>query len=211
MRLSRAIAVGAAIIVALLLTPFALTGAGAWLVLEDQLLPARAVVVFGGQMPFRAMEAAAISKRGTAPEVWLTKGGIYEEDVALARLGIEKPAEYEYSQKVLEHLGVPREAIRVLSDLTPDTAEEIRAVARQLKTVGGERVILVTSKYHTRRVKLMWRTLVGARPEAIVRYASGDPFEPSRWWHNTHDSMAVGREWFGLLNLAAGFPIKSVR
>jgi uncharacterized SAM-binding protein YcdF (DUF218 family) len=199
------------IVVAVALAPFAFTSAGTWLVLEDPLLPARAVVVFGGQLPFRAMEAAAICKQGKAREVWLTKGGVYEEDAALARLGIEKPAEYVYSQKVLEHLGVPHGAIRVLPDLTRDTAEEIRAVARELKTVGGDRVILVTSKYHTRRVKVMWRTLVGAHPEAIVRYASDDPFEPSRWWHNTHDSMAVGREWFGLLNAMAGFPIKSER
>jgi uncharacterized SAM-binding protein YcdF (DUF218 family) len=201
----------AALAVGLVLAPFALRSTGTWLVVSDPLQPARAVVVFGGQLPFRAMEAAAIYKSGSAREVWLTRGGMFEEDLAMAQLGIDKPPEYFYSQKVLEHLGVPASAIRVLPELTPDTAAEVRVVQHALQATGGNRVIVVTSKYHTRRVKMMWRTLVGARPEAIVRYASDDPFEPARWWRNTKDALAVAREWFGILNALAGFPIKSVR
>ena len=75
----------------------------------------------------------------------------------------------------------------------------------------GGRVILITSKYHTRRVKVVWRALAGNRLEAIVRFAADDPFEPRRWWRNTADALSVSREWFGLLNTWAGFPIKSER
>ena len=53
--------------------------------------------------------------------------------------------------------------------------------------------------------------LVGAKPEAQVRYAREDPFEPARWWRNTGDAMAVTREVFGLLNAKVGFPVKSER
>lgn len=185
--------------------------AGAWLVIDDPLQPSRAVVVFAGQAPFRAMEAAAIHEKGWAREVWLTPGRVSDEDVALLRLGIDRPPETAYSRLVLEHLGVSPNSIRELKGSTANTAEEVRAVGRELAAVGGDRVILVTSKYHTRRVKALWRALVGVHPEAIVRFAPGDPFEPDRWWRTSGDALAVSREWFGLLNAWAGFPVKSER
>jgi len=207
-RLLAAILLPAAV---LALVPFVLTAAGTWLVVEDRLQPARSVVVFGGQLPFRAMEAAAVYGKGWAHEVWLTQGGAFAEDVALARLAIDRPPEHVYSQRVLERLGVPRDAIRVLPERNVNTADEVRAVAGALKAAGGGRVILITSKYHTRRVKVVWLALAGSRLEAIVRYAEGDPFEPRRWWRNTADAQSVSREWFALLNTWAGFPIKSER
>lgn len=201
----------ASLAAALVLLPLAFTMAGTWLVVADPLQPARSVVVFGGEVPFRVMEAAAVYKQGWTREVWLTRGGLYADDVALAKLGIERTPEYVYNRQVLERLGVPSEAIRVLPGRNVNTADEVRTVARELQAAGGDRVILVTSKYHARRVRVFWHTLVGPRPEAIVRYAPDDPFEPRRWWRNTADAMAVSREWFGLLNAWAGFPVKSER
>jgi uncharacterized SAM-binding protein YcdF (DUF218 family) len=192
--------------------PFALTTAGTWLVVEDRLQPARSVVVLGGQVPFRAVEAAALYNQGWSREVWLTQGGVFAEDVALERLKIDRPPDHYYNEQVLERLGVPRDAIRVLPERNVNTADEVRAVARQLKAAGGGRVILVTSKYHTRRVKVIWRALVGSRHDkAMVRYTSDDPFQPRGWWRNTADALSVSREWFGLLNVWAGFPVSSER
>jgi uncharacterized SAM-binding protein YcdF (DUF218 family) len=186
-----------------------LHAAGDWLVLADPLAPARAVVVLGGQLPFRAMEAAAVYKQGWAPEVWLTRGGIHAEDLALARLGIDKPAESTYSAEVLERLGVPSQAIRLLPGVTQNTADEVRVIAGRLRISGGDKVVLITSKYHTRRVKVLWHALIGNHPAAIVRYTPDDPFQAARWWRTTGDAMAVSREYFGILNAWTGFPIKS--
>ena len=110
---------------------------------------------------------------------------------------------------VLERLGVPFSAIRILPGSNPETAVEVRTVAEGLHELGGDRVILVTSSYHSRRVKALWRKLVGSHPEAIVRYTRDEPFEPHRWWRDAADAMAVAREWFGLLNAWLGFPLKS--
>src|SRR5712692_382261 len=63
------------------LAAWAVIHVGGWLVVEDRLEPARAVVVLGGQVPFRAMEAARIYQRGLAPEVWLTRGPSSAESV----------------------------------------------------------------------------------------------------------------------------------
>jgi uncharacterized SAM-binding protein YcdF (DUF218 family) len=185
--------------------------AGTWLVVEDPLQHARAVVVLGGQMPFRAMEASRLYQQGWAREVWVTQGAALEDQVALTRMGIERPTDSDYSALVLDHLGVTRDAVRLLPTRVDSTADEIRLVAAELRRTGDERVILVSSKYHARRVRALWSMLVGARPEAVVRYTPDDPFDPDRWWKTTSDAMAVSREWLGLLNARIGFPIRSAR
>jgi uncharacterized SAM-binding protein YcdF (DUF218 family) len=201
-----AIALGIVALAALLVR-----GMGAWLIVDDPLQPARAIVVLPGQLPFRAMEAAAIYKRGWAPEVWLTQGGFHAEEAALGRLGIQRPSEDFYSRQVLEKLGVPENAIHTLPGYTQNTADDVRAAARQLHSVGGGRVILITSKFHARRLKVIWRALGGSQAQAIVRYTPGDPFDARRWWRTTGDAMAVSREYFGLVNAWTGFPVKAER
>ncbi len=104
---------------------------------------------------------------------------------------------------------MPAGAIRVLPGYTKNTAEEVQAIAAELRRAGGERAIVVTSKYHTRRVKVLWGVLVGATPSLMVRFARRDPFQPGRWWKTTQDANAVSKEWFGVLNAWAGFPVKT--
>jgi uncharacterized SAM-binding protein YcdF (DUF218 family) len=195
----------------LALSPLGLRMIGSSLIIEDPLQQARSIVVLGGQVPFRAKEAAAVYREGWAPQVWLTEGAQLEEDVALSQLGIERTPEYAYSRRVLERLGVPAQAIRILPGTNQNTADEVRTVARELQAAGGTRVVIITSKYHTRRVRVLWRTLVGKDPDVIVRYTPDDPFDPRRWWRSTGDAQSVSHEWFGLLNAWAGFPLKPGR
>ena len=68
-------------------------------------------------------------------------------------------------------------------------------------------MILVTSKYHTRRTRLTWHYVTGGRSQAIVRAASGDPFDPERWWQQRSFVLSVVREYLGLDNYYAGFPV----
>src|SRR5713226_1830041 len=46
---------------------------GQWLVVQDQLEPAQAIVVLSGGMPLRAREAAKIYHQGFAAQVWVTR------------------------------------------------------------------------------------------------------------------------------------------
>lgn len=183
-------------------------GLGHWLVTSDPLEPARAIVVLGGHVPFRAMEAARLYRAQWGREVWLTRGVVLDEVVALERLGIETIGEDEYNRYVLERTGVPSDAIRVLSPRVRNTADEVRLIAGEVRRIGGDRVILVTSKAHSRRVRATWRALVGAIPRALVRYPPEDPYNPDRWWRRTRDALIVAREVLGLLNVWTGFPVQ---
>jgi uncharacterized SAM-binding protein YcdF (DUF218 family) len=182
-----------------------------WLVVEDPLAQARAIVVLSGDLPFRAMEAAALYAQGWAPEVWLTRARAPAEEAALGRLGIEVTGIESLNRQVLERLGVPRDAIRVLDQGVQNTVQEVQLIARELGRIGGSRVILVTSKPHSRRLNATWGALVGDAPQAVVRYASEDPYDPARWWQQTRDALAVSREVFGLMNVWAGFPVGQER
>ena len=96
----------------------------------DPLEPADAIVVFGGSVPFRAMEAAKIYHQGLASTVWLTQSALHEDDAELARLGISRTPEYVYSEEVLKKLGVPSAAIQILPQPVRNTAEEVRSIAQ---------------------------------------------------------------------------------
>jgi uncharacterized SAM-binding protein YcdF (DUF218 family) len=130
----------------------------------------------------------------------------------MRRLGIlDVRTEEERNQQVLERLGVPAAAIRVLDRGILNTMEEIELIAAELRRVGGERVILVTSKTHTRRVKATWRALVGDAPRVMVQHPEQERFDPDRWWRHTGDALEVSREVFGLVNVWAGFPVRPDR
>jgi uncharacterized SAM-binding protein YcdF (DUF218 family) len=194
-----------------LLLPSGMSALGRWLVVADPIDYAPAVVVLGGHMPFRAMEAASIYRQGWAPEVWLTRRTDAAIETALARLGITAIGEEEYSRTVLVRSGVPVSVIRLLEGGVVNTVDEVQVIARELKRAGGERVIIVTSKPHTRRVRATWQAIVGHVPRAIVRYASEDDYDPEQWWRHSRDAQAVSHEIFGLMNVWAGFPVQPDR
>jgi hypothetical protein len=106
---------------------------------------------------------------------------------------------------------VPKEAIRRLDKGVQNTAEEVKVIALELERIRATRVILVTSKLHTRRVRVIWRAVTAGRAEAIIRYTPDDPCDPDHWWRNTQDATALSHELFGLLNAWAGFPMRSDR
>jgi uncharacterized SAM-binding protein YcdF (DUF218 family) len=193
------------------LVPLGAGRLGHWLVVADPLERAQAVVVLSGRVPFRAMEAASIYRAGWAREVWLTKEVRTPEELALDRLGVPVVRGEAYNRDVLERLGVPSRAIRLLDDGVWNTVDEVRLVARELEAGGADRVILVTSKPHSRRVRATWSALVGPSPHAVVRYASQEPFDSGQWWRHTREALEVSREVFGLINVWAGFPVQPDR
>lgn len=178
---------------------------GRWLVVEDALGKGRAIAVLSGGMPLRAMEAAKLYREGYAPEVWLTHSS--EPAATLGEMGIPFAGEDYYNARILMHEGVPAGAIRVLDPPIVNTADEINAIAAALAKERDRTAIVVTTKAHTRRVRLLWRRLGAGRGNAIVRAASGDPFDPRHWWRTTSDALDVVREVLGLMNAWAGLPL----
>ena len=181
-------------------------GVGRWLIVEDPLDKAQAIVVLSGRMPVRAKEAARLYNAGYAPEVWLTRA--VEPAASLQEIHVAYIGEDFFNSRVLMHEGVPSNAIRVLEPSIRNTADELRAIRAELGRKQGGTVIIVTTKAHTRRVRALWRELSGWSGRAIVRAATTDTFDPNHWWRSTTDSLDVLRETLGLLNAWAGLPLR---
>jgi uncharacterized SAM-binding protein YcdF (DUF218 family) len=178
---------------------------GRWLVVEDPLEKAQAIVVLSGRMPVRALEAGKLYRAGYAPEVWLTRNP--ELETTLAPMGIHYVGEEFYSYRVLMHEGVPPDAIHVLPEPIVNTADEMKAIAKELSKQRGHTVIIVTTKAHTRRVRSLWKKIASNPGRAIVRAATSDPFQPGHWWRTSGDALDVVREVLGLLNSWGGLPL----
>ena len=184
-------------------------GVGRWLVIEDPLDKAQAIVVLSGRIPMRAKEAARLYNAAYASQVWLTRAN--EPTASLQEMHIAYIGEDFFNSRVLMHEGVPSNAIRVLEPPIDNTADELRAIAAELEREKGGTVIIVTTKAHTRRVRTLWKKLSGGRERAIVRAAPSDPFAPDHWWRATGDALDVVREVLGLLNAWAGLPLQPSR
>ena len=181
---------------------------GRWLVVEDPLTHAGAIVVLSGGLPFRALEAARIYQEGMAPEVWLTRPW---HSPAIDALGLDYKSEEYYSQELLVREGVPLAATRILGKEIVNTEEEDQTIFAQMRSSGISRVIIVTSPPHTRRVRTLWKKLAPEGYEAIVRAATLEPYDAQHWWRNTKDTNDVTREVLGLLNAWAGLPLRPMK
>jgi uncharacterized SAM-binding protein YcdF (DUF218 family) len=177
---------------------------GSWLIVQDPLQQAHAIVVLSGRMPARALEAARVYKQNVAIQVWVSKP--VSPAATLERMNIAFVGEEFYNQKALIVQGVPADSIRVFEQAAANTEEEVDEIARELRRDDAHSVIIVTSKPHTRRVRLIWKRRVGSDPKAIIRYVSDDSFDASHWWRHTSDALDVVREWLGIANAEMGFP-----
>jgi uncharacterized SAM-binding protein YcdF (DUF218 family) len=179
---------------------------GEWLVVEDRLAHADVIVVLSGRLPERAVEAARVYKAGYADQVWISPPVSPVND--LKAMNISYLGEDFYNEKVLIAQGVPPDAIHILERPDANTEAEVRQTVEDLRNMDFHSVIVVTSKPHTRRVRTIWRKLVGSEPRMIVHFAPDDPYDGSHWWRHTRDALDVTRETLGLLNAWAGFPLQ---
>jgi uncharacterized SAM-binding protein YcdF (DUF218 family) len=179
---------------------------GRWLIHEDPLSSADIIFVLSGGLPYRAEEAGKVFGMRYAPEVWLSR----PESPAgeLETYGVHFIGEEEYNREILLHEGVPDAAVHILPDPAVDTEQEVEEAAREMRRTGKTRVIIVTSPQHTRRVKALWKKLVGNNPSVLVHAAHKDPFDADHWWRNTRDVYSVVRETLGLVNVWAGLPVR---
>lgn len=184
-------------------------GIGRWLVLQDPLAHADAIVVLSGNLPVRALEAARLYNAGYAPQVWISQGLSPAE--GLKTMKIVYLGEDFYNEKILLAKGVPVDAIRILERPSANTQMEVREIQEFLRQNNLGSVIIVTSKAHTRRVRAIWKKLVGSDARAIVRFANDDPYDGAHWWRHTQDGLDVVRESLGLLNVWAGFPLRPIQ
>jgi uncharacterized SAM-binding protein YcdF (DUF218 family) len=158
--------------------PLLLT-AGRFLDVSDPIVATDYVMVLGGDMQTRPFAAAALVNAGLAQKVILAKiKGAGEELDGIA------PAQHDIVLAVLIKQGVSRDSIILLDRDCATTFDEASALAQFLQTKPKSSVTVVTSNFHTRRARLIFRKTLGAR-SANLRFIGvpTDGFTERNWWH----------------------------
>lgn len=165
-----------------------LTAAGRFLVVEDPLARAEIIVVLaGGRADERVGQAAALFTQGLAPLVLLSGGE--------SLMGISVPDLLR--RQALAH-GVPASALLYERSST-STAEQARFLRPLLEARGVRRALVVTSSYHTRRTRFLFRRIFEGSPVDIRVYpVQHDWFRPDAWWTRDQDTETVVLEYIKL-------------
>jgi uncharacterized SAM-binding protein YcdF (DUF218 family) len=161
-----------------------LSALGAYLVHADAPLHADAALVLAGDgWGHRILTAAQLARDGYVPKV-LVSGpdgtyGNHECDLAIP-FAVKHGFPQSYFVHV-EHRG-------------RSTKAEAKAVLVEIRRRGIQRLVIVTSDFHTRRAGLIFRTL--APDLKILMVAAPDEFFTSDgWWHNREGQKTFLLEW----------------
>ncbi|MBI3550387.1 MAG: YdcF family protein [Elusimicrobia bacterium] len=149
-----------------------------WIDYSEEPVRSDAIVILSGDYT-RSTVAADLFNRGLAPEVWISRPKPPVTALVVRGAGLSFPAEETVHARVLERAGVPKAAIHLYGNETLSTADEALALGRE-PGLRGKSILLVTSRYHARRTRWIFRRVL---PGRSIRMASG-PQDSLHWWRD---------------------------
>jgi uncharacterized SAM-binding protein YcdF (DUF218 family) len=164
--------------------------AGGWWVVEDRPERADAILVLGDDNfdGDRAAEAAELFREGLAPLV-IASGRMLRPYAGIAEL----------IARDLETRGVPTAAIMRFPQQADSTREESLALRDLAAKRGWKRVLVVTSNYHTRRARYIYRKVFPQQVSVLVVPARDSNYDPDRWWETRQGRKIFFLESVGYL------------
>src|SRR5256884_9933044 len=94
---------------------------------------------------------------------------------------------------------VPRDKIVRFAHDADSTVEEAQALARLAKERKWRSVIVVTSNFHTRRARYIFRRVFPPGVELHIASARDGDFDPQRWWEKRKSIKELTREFAGMV------------
>lgn len=143
-----------------------------WVV--DEPAPHADVIVVLGDDNFyadRATHAAQLFRQGVAPEV-VVSGKRLRPNAGLSEL-----MEHDLIER-----GVPKEKIDKLTHDASDTIEEAQVLEKVARDGRWKSLVVVTSNYHTRRVRYIYEKVFPRGITVTVASAPDGDFDPQKWW-----------------------------
>jgi uncharacterized SAM-binding protein YcdF (DUF218 family) len=161
----------------------------AWVV-EDTLERSDAILVLSDDNFYadRATRASQIYRQGLAPLV-VASGRRLRPYAGIAEL-----IEHDLIER-----GVPKEKILRAAHDADNTREEAKALAPVVKQKKWHSVILVTSNFHTRRARYIFRHVFPEDVSIRVTGARDGNFAPERWWENRISVKELTQEMAAML------------
>ena len=158
--------------------------AESWVV-EDPLDKADDLIVLSDDNFYadRATRAAELFREGKAPLV-VASGRRLRPNAGIAEL-----MEHDLVER-----GVPKDKILRFALDGDTTREEAEALAKLARTKKWHGAIVVTSNYHTRRARYVFRRVFPQAMEISVASARDGDFDPESWWEKRKSTKVFMRE-----------------
>jgi uncharacterized SAM-binding protein YcdF (DUF218 family) len=174
-----------------------LTGLARFLIVNEPIQPADIIFILNGDAHTRPFRAAELFQQGLAPQIVIPR----EENSPAAELGLY-PNGTDVSVNVLKKLGVPEQNIVIIpiEGGVTSTRDEAVALRRYAAAHGLQRVIVVTSSFHTRRARwIIARTLSGSSVTFAMAAVPEWKFDDTNWWREERGLISLTNEYIKLV------------
>ena len=138
-------------------------------------------------------------KEGYAPCILMVENWEPGYELLESR-GVKVPRDVELKAMIGTQLGVPEEAFIILPGDAKSTQEEAQIISRYLQdNPQVDKILLVTSKYHSRRSAIIFRWVIGDT-EILSCPTPYDNYNADSWWRTRQDAKSVVMEYAKLAN-----------
>lgn len=152
------------------------------------------LLVLPGDDTYRPVLAAALVNAGLAKNI-LVPETVNSPDVMD---GLQPPTAVILSQ-ILRHRGIPRRNILFLKGASRTTFDDARALLSYLEDRPADRVIVITSAFHTRRARFIFRRVLDVGTDRLRFVAAPNPgFADENWWQHRSGARIVLSEYLKL-------------
>jgi len=165
-----------------------LSAIGNALIVHTLPAPSQAAVVLNTDLEYysRLIEAAQLYKAGLVKTIILNGDRKTEAFKQIEAGGFSRACVwYADYLRVLSLYGVnPKDVICISAEDVYDTVTEAEAVGPQILAQGIDHILLITSKFHTRRAGFIWHQEFQDKLRIQTIGARTDPFDPDHWWQS---------------------------
>jgi len=166
-----------------------LSMAGSFWIVQDPLAPADAIIVLSDDNVAgdRANRAAELYKARWAPVI-VASGRMLRSYASVSEL---------MDHDLIQH-GVPASAIVIFHHNAQNTLAEAKALRMVVGQNRWRRVIIVTSSYHTRRARYIFRRVLPPDVEIEMAPATDSDYDPNNWWEQRESVKIFFHELEGM-------------
>ena len=173
--------------------PWTLPAAARFLDCSDPPQHTEYILLLGGDVSLRPFAAVRLLQNGWAERILIMQSVLTSERFN------GQPSEQGLTERILLHEGVALAQIVSLPHDVLTTADEAEALAEFLEAHPAATVTVLTSRYHTRRAKLIFGRAVGERASQLSFLGTpSDYFDESNWWRTEEGTRAYVLEYVKL-------------
>jgi uncharacterized SAM-binding protein YcdF (DUF218 family) len=182
---------------------------GQFLVYQHSPQKADMIVVLNGRDTERSLAAVDLYNQGFANLIVIAHGSKQPGSEEFWKKVGRDFDRKKFFQRAVEAMGIPPEALKMIGDGVTSTYDEAKVTKQFLIQNHYRSILLVTSKWHSRRAYLTFKTAFKDTKELkITVYPSKyDTFDPQRWWKNQSNIEIVMAEYLKLFFYLVTFRI----